>query len=96
MAAGNMLNLVMDGLQEQKSEAAVDMGSPNQVEDWKNALSDESGFLLGQTDGRVRICFQQYKSIDLASLVSVVQATSGGVMVWENVFLVPLSNMTES
>ncbi len=51
------------------------------IEDWKNvAWSDESGFLLRHSDGRVRIWRKEHESMDPSSLVSTVQA-GGGVMV---------------
>ncbi|MDF4981198.1 transposase, partial [Vibrio parahaemolyticus] len=54
------------------------------IEDWKNvAWSDESGFLLPHSDGRVRIWCKQHESMDPSCLVSTVQAGGGGVMVWE-------------
>ncbi|MDF4419820.1 hypothetical protein P3392_23745 [Vibrio parahaemolyticus] len=54
------------------------------IEDWKNiAWSDESGFLLQHSDGRVRIWCEQHESMDPSCLVSTVQAAAGGgVMVW--------------
>ncbi len=55
------------------------------IEDWKNvAWSDESWFLLGHSDGRVRIWRKEHESMDPSCLVSPVQAGGGGgVMVWE-------------
>ncbi len=51
------------------------------VEDWKNvAWSDESRFLLRQSDGRVRIWRKEHESMDPSYLFSTVPA--GGVMVW--------------
>ncbi len=51
------------------------------IEDWKNiAWSDESGFLLQHSDGRVRIWRKEHESMDPSCLVSTVQ-TRGGVMV---------------
>ncbi len=53
------------------------------IEDWKNvAWSDESRFLLQNSDGRVRIWCKEHESMDPSCLVSTVQA-GGGVMVWE-------------
>ncbi len=53
------------------------------IEDWKNvAWSDESRFLLRYSDGRVRIWRKEHESMDPSCLVSMVQATGGGVMVW--------------
>ncbi len=49
-------------------------------EDWKNAWSDESWFLLQHSDGRVRIWCKEHESMDPSCLVSMVQAA--GVMVW--------------
>ncbi|MDF4361740.1 hypothetical protein P3514_31165, partial [Vibrio parahaemolyticus] len=49
------------------------------IEDWKNvAWSDESGFLLPHSDGRVRIWCKQHESMDPSCLVSTVQAGGGG------------------
>ncbi len=53
------------------------------IEDWKYvAWSDESRFLLQHSDGRVRICRNEHESMDPSCLVSTVQASGGGVMVW--------------
>ncbi len=53
------------------------------IEDWKNlACSDESRFLLRHSDGRVRIWHKEHESMDPSCLVSTVQASGGGVMVW--------------
>ncbi len=53
------------------------------IEDWKNvAWSDESQFILGHSDGRVRIWRKEHESMDPSCLVSMVQAGGGGVMVW--------------
>ncbi len=53
------------------------------IEDWKNvAWSDESRFLLWHSDGRVRIWRKEHESMDPSCLVSTVQASGGGVMVW--------------
>ncbi len=53
------------------------------IEDWKNvAWSDESRFLLQNSDGRVRIWRKGHQSMDPSCLVSMVQAGGGGVMVW--------------
>ncbi len=52
------------------------------IEDWKNAWSDESWFLLQYSDGRVRIWRKEHESMDPSFLVSTVQAGGGGVMVW--------------
>uniref|UniRef100_A0A8C1UPJ7 Transposable element Tcb1 transposase n=1 Tax=Cyprinus carpio TaxID=7962 RepID=A0A8C1UPJ7_CYPCA len=53
------------------------------MEDWKNvAWSDESRFLLQNSDGRVRICHKEHESMDPTCLVSTVYAGGGGVMVW--------------
>ncbi len=53
------------------------------IEDCTNvAWSDESGFLLRHSDGRVRIRCKEHESMDLSCLVSTVQAGGGGVMVW--------------
>ncbi len=58
------------------------------IEDWKNvAWSDESLLLLRHSDGRIRIWPKEHKSMDPACLVSTVQASGGGVMVWGNIFL---------
>ncbi len=46
------------------------------------AWSDESQFLLGHSDGRVKIWRKEHESIDPSCLVSMVQAGGGGVMVW--------------
>ncbi len=52
------------------------------IEDWKNiAWSDESWFLLRNSDGRGRIWRKEHESMDPSCLVSPVQA-GGGVMVW--------------
>ncbi len=52
------------------------------IEDWKNvAWSDESRFLLRNSDGRVRIWRKEHESMDPYCLVSTVQAGGGGVMV---------------
>ncbi len=52
------------------------------IEDWKNvAWSDESGFLLRHSDGRVRMRCKEHESMDPSCLVSTVQA-GGGVMMW--------------
>ncbi len=55
------------------------------IEDCKNvAWSDESQFLLRNSDGRVRIWRTEHESMDPSCLVSTVQAGGGGgVMVWE-------------
>ncbi len=51
------------------------------IEDWKNvARSDESRFLLRHSDGRVRTCRKEHKSMDPSCLFSTVQAAGGGVM----------------
>uniref|UniRef100_A0AAY5KFF2 Transposase Tc1-like domain-containing protein n=1 Tax=Esox lucius TaxID=8010 RepID=A0AAY5KFF2_ESOLU len=53
------------------------------VEEWKNvAWSDESGFLLRHSDGRVRIWHKQNENMDPSCLVTTVHAAGGGVMVW--------------
>ncbi len=53
------------------------------IEDWKNAWSDESWFLLRHSDCRVRIWRKEHESMDPSFLVSTVQAGGGGgVMVW--------------
>jgi len=53
------------------------------VEDWKNvAWSDESRFLLRHSDGRVRIFRKQNENMDPSCLVTTVQGSGGGVMVW--------------
>ncbi len=53
------------------------------IADWKNvAWSDESRFLLRQSDVRVRIWCKEHESMDPFCLVSTVQAGSGGLMVW--------------
>ncbi len=53
------------------------------IEDCKNvSWSDESRFLLRHSDGRVRIWRKEHESMDPSCLVSMVQATGGGVMVW--------------
>ncbi len=53
------------------------------IEDWKKvAWSDESRFLLRDSDGRVRIWYKEHESMDPSFLVSTVQAGGGGVMVW--------------
>ncbi len=53
------------------------------IEDWKNvAWSDESGFLLQHSDGRVRIWRKEHESMDPSCLISTDQAGGGGVMVW--------------
>ncbi len=44
--------------------------------------SDESGFLLLHSDGRVRMRRKEHESMDPSCLVSAVQAAGGGVMVW--------------
>ncbi len=50
------------------------------IEDWKNiAWSDESRFLLWHW---VRIWRKEHESMDPSCLVSTVQASGGGVMVW--------------
>ncbi len=49
------------------------------IEDWKNiAWSDESGFLLRLSDGRVRIWCIEHESMDPSCLVSMVRAGCGG------------------
>jgi len=51
------------------------------VEGWKNvAWSDESRFLLRQSDGRVRIWHKQNENMDPSCLVTTVQAGGGGEM----------------
>ncbi len=53
------------------------------IEDWKNvAWSDESRFLLRNSDGKVRIWRKEHERIDPSCHVSTVQAGGGGVMVW--------------
>ncbi len=53
------------------------------IEDWKNVVwSDESGFLLRHSNGRVRIWHKKHESMDPSCLVSTVQAGGGGVIVW--------------
>ncbi len=53
------------------------------VEDWKNVTwSDESRFLLRHSDDRVRIWHKEHETMDPSCLVSTVQATGGGAMVW--------------
>ncbi len=54
------------------------------IEDWKNiAWSDESQFLLQNSDGRIRIWCKEHESMDPSCLVWTVQAAGGcGVMVW--------------
>ncbi len=53
------------------------------IEDWKNvAWSDESRFLLRNSDGRVRNWCKEHESMDPSCLVSTVQAGDGVVMVW--------------
>ncbi len=60
------------------------------IEDCKNAAwSDESGFLLRHSDGRVRIWRKEHESRDPSCLVSTVQA-GGGVMMW-GIFSWPIS-----
>ncbi len=50
-------------------------------EDWNNvAWSDESRFLLRQSDSRVSIWRKEHESMDPSCLVSKVQAGGGGVM----------------
>ncbi len=52
-------------------------------EDCKNvAWSDESRFLLQNSDGRVRMWHKEDESMDPSCLVSTIQAAGGGVMVW--------------
>ncbi len=52
-----------------------------QKDDWKNvAWSDESWFLLRNSDGRVRILRKEHESMDPSCLVSTVQAGGGGVI----------------
>jgi len=46
------------------------------------AWSDESGFLLRHSDGRVRIWLKQNENMDPSCLVTTVQTGGGGVMVW--------------
>ncbi len=53
------------------------------IEYWKNvAWSDESRFLLRHSDGWVRNWCKEHENMDPSCLVSMVQAASGGVMVW--------------
>ncbi len=54
------------------------------IKDWKNvAWSDESRFLLQDSDGRVRIWRKEHESMDPSCLVSTIQGGGGGgVMVW--------------
>ncbi len=53
------------------------------IEDLKNvAWSDESRFLLRNSDGRVRIWRKEHESMDPSCLVRMVQAGGGGVIVW--------------
>ncbi len=52
------------------------------IEDWKNAWSDVSRFLLRYSDGRIRIWHKEHESMAPSCLVSTVQAGGGGVMVW--------------
>ncbi len=42
----------------------------------------ESRYLLRHSDGRVRICRKEHESMDPSCIVSTVQASGGGVMVW--------------
>jgi len=50
------------------------------VEDWKNVTwSDESRFLLRNSDGRVRIWRKQHENMDPSG---TVKAGGGGVMEW--------------
>ncbi len=52
------------------------------IKDWKNvAWSDESRFLLRNSDGWVRIWRKEHESIDPSCLFLTVQAGGGGVMV---------------
>ncbi len=53
------------------------------IEDWKNvAWSEKSRFLLRHSDGRVRNWRKEHESMDPSRLVSTVQASGGGLMVW--------------
>ncbi len=53
------------------------------IKDLKNvAWSDESRFLLRNSDSRVRIWCKEHESMDPSCPVSTVQAGGGGVMVW--------------
>ncbi len=53
------------------------------IEDWNNvAWSDESRFLHRHSYGRVRIRCKEHESMDPSCLVSTIQATGGGVIVW--------------
>ncbi len=53
------------------------------IEDWKNAAwSDESRFLLQNSDGMIRIWYKEHECMDPSCLFSVAQAAGGGLMVW--------------
>ncbi len=46
------------------------------------AWSDESQFLLRNSNGRVRIGCKEHESMEPSCLISMIQAAGGGVMVW--------------